>query len=326
MSKLVSAVIPTFNRGWELRRAVESVTAQTYRPLELVVVDDGSTDETPEAIRVLCEEARAKGLQVQALRQTNAGAGAARNTGARAAGGDYIAFLDDDDRWYPPKIAMQVAETERAGADLCSCIIERISPDGSKSRTYPKNSDRLLRGRNPSAVVSGELTAHTNSLFFTKELFERVGPMREDLRNKEDHEWIIRAAHHALMCSVPEVLGTYEYRPGSLVSSQSWQKQLAKNDCTWRCMEYIREACSGLPDWSEKAWKRRCGYELRKIVKHYLWRADFKGAKESLARMTGMIGVTGEVKKLRRRYLKYRLLSLIGYPIRKDRWADEQAG
>ena len=101
-SPLVSVVLPTFNRGWTVNHAIDSVLVQDDPALELIVVDDGSTDDTPH--RLAAYESR-----IRVIRQANQGVSAARNAGIRAASGDLIAFLDSDDAWLPDKVAAQVA-------------------------------------------------------------------------------------------------------------------------------------------------------------------------------------------------------------------------
>ena len=100
----VSVVIPVYNRADLIRETLESVLAQTYRDLEVIVVDDGSTDETPEVLASYAHDTR-----VRVIQQTNQGEGAARNTGVRAARGEYVAFVDSDDVWRPDKLERQVA-------------------------------------------------------------------------------------------------------------------------------------------------------------------------------------------------------------------------
>src|SRR5215212_11526906 len=102
MNPLVSVVIPTYNRRRLVVEAVESALAQTYRPLEILVVDDGSTDGTEAELHRF-------GSAVRYLKQPNQGAAAARNRGIRAATGELVAFLDSDDLWAPAKIEKQVA-------------------------------------------------------------------------------------------------------------------------------------------------------------------------------------------------------------------------
>jgi len=102
---MVSVVIPAFNAGRFIKRTIESVLSQTYRDFEIIVVDDGSTDNTAEVVR-------SYGPKVRYIYQENAGDGPSRNTGISAAKGDWIAFLDHDDEWLPEKLEFQMALLE----------------------------------------------------------------------------------------------------------------------------------------------------------------------------------------------------------------------
>src|SRR5258708_33538471 len=108
VASLVSTVIPVFNRASMLREAVASVLGQTYRPIEIVIVDDGSTDNTTEAAQGLA----AGYPEIRVIHQPNAGVGQAREAGRLAARGDYIQHLDSDDLLLPGKFALQVAALE----------------------------------------------------------------------------------------------------------------------------------------------------------------------------------------------------------------------
>ncbi len=98
---LVSVIIPAYNRAGMLRQAVDSVLEQDYRPTEVLVIDDGSVDETPVVLSAYED-------RIRCFRQENAGVSAARNTGIRASRGEFIAFLDSDDYWLPGKLTAQV--------------------------------------------------------------------------------------------------------------------------------------------------------------------------------------------------------------------------
>ena len=105
----ISVIVPTYNRAPVLKRALESIAAQTYTDWELIVVDDGSTDHTQNVLREWRETPRPQPTMV--LRQTNAGVSCARNRGAAHAQGRWLAFLDSDDEWLPQKLAQQVPLT-----------------------------------------------------------------------------------------------------------------------------------------------------------------------------------------------------------------------
>lgn len=105
---LVSAIIATYNRADIVGEAIESILGQTYKNMEVLVVDDGSTDGTHEALRRF-------GNRIRVVRQENAGPGAARNRGIEVARGELIAFLDSDDIWMPTKLERQVRLLEKVG-------------------------------------------------------------------------------------------------------------------------------------------------------------------------------------------------------------------
>jgi glycosyltransferase involved in cell wall biosynthesis len=125
---LVSVVIPAFNAAEYIRETLHSALAQTYQALEVIVVDDGSTDATGSIV----EEFVKKDARVQLVRQCNAGVGAARNTAIRMARGDYIAPLDADDIWFPEKLEKQVARMEQYGEEtgMVYCWSMRIDKRG----------------------------------------------------------------------------------------------------------------------------------------------------------------------------------------------------
>jgi len=121
----VSVVIPTYNRARRIPEAIESVLRQPVSELEVIVVDDGSTDETESVVAKY-------GSRVRYVRQANAGVGAARNAGIRMATGEFVAFLDSDDRWHDFKLSMQLAVFEaRPDVGLVFSDFDIERPDGS---------------------------------------------------------------------------------------------------------------------------------------------------------------------------------------------------
>ncbi|MEM7786276.1 MAG: glycosyltransferase [Bacteroidota bacterium] len=173
---LASAILPVYNGARFLVEAVESVLAQTYAPVEVVVVDDGSTDGSAEIAE------RYDGVRV--IRQANAGDGAARNRGVAASTGTYLAFLDADDRWRPEKLAVQIAHLEahpEAGHVLGH--MWSFLEDGMERPDWvnPETVETAMPG-----VLPGTLVAR-------RSFFDRVGPFATSFETAADSDWILRA-------------------------------------------------------------------------------------------------------------------------------------
>jgi glycosyltransferase involved in cell wall biosynthesis len=140
---LISVIIPVFNRSLMLREAVASVVGQTYRPIELIIIDDGSTDETPVVIEQLREHCQPD-FRVLSVAQANAGPGAARNLGLTLATGDYIQYLDSDDLLHPEKFSLQVAALEAdPSAGVCYCITLRKDPISGEMVPWARTAETI---------------------------------------------------------------------------------------------------------------------------------------------------------------------------------------
>ncbi|MCU0749637.1 MAG: glycosyltransferase [Akkermansiaceae bacterium] len=113
--KKVSVIIPTYNRASQVPGAVESVLAQTWENCEVIVIDDGSKDNTSEVLAPFMD-------RIRYVKTENGGVSAARNRGILEADGDWIAFLDSDDTWDPDKLAKQITAMESTGAKVCFCV------------------------------------------------------------------------------------------------------------------------------------------------------------------------------------------------------------
>ena len=191
---LVSVIIPTYNRASTLRRTVDSALAQTYQPLEVIVVDDGSTDATVEVLR-------SYGDRIHAISQPNGGPSAARNTGAKAANGEWLAFLDSDDVWKPEKIERQIRMVgdQAPGIDCCMANAAIINEDGSPGPTTfdvsgvgTRQSDGYWL--NPAALFASRFILFNQVALIRREAFVRVGGFNPELRLLEDHDLAFRLA------------------------------------------------------------------------------------------------------------------------------------
>jgi glycosyltransferase involved in cell wall biosynthesis len=188
---LVSTIIPVYNRAVLLREAVASVLAQTYRPIEILIVDDGSTDDTA---RVADQLAKSYPEEIRVIHQANTGAGLAREAGRQAARGEFIQHLDSDDLLLPQKFEHQV-EGLRAHPE---CGVSY-----GKTRFYDRGETNVVEawkrtGEEIPTMFPSFLESRwwgTSTPLYRKQLIDLVGPWTS-LRNDEDWEYDCRIASH----------------------------------------------------------------------------------------------------------------------------------
>ena len=179
---LVSVIIPTYNRGWVLREAIDSVLAQEFKDFELIVVNDGSTDDTGQILE-------AYGQDLMILRQTNRGVSAARNRGIAAADGRLVAFLDSDDLWLPRKLSSQVDFFNSNPAALINQTEEIWIRNGV--RVNPKTRHHKFSGMIFEQSL-GLCLVSPSAVMMKKSLFDAVGVFDEDLPACEDYDLWLR--------------------------------------------------------------------------------------------------------------------------------------
>jgi glycosyltransferase involved in cell wall biosynthesis len=181
---LVTAVIPTYNRAWILAEALDSVLAQDYDRLELIVVDDGSSDGTSDLLATY-------GSRITVLRQENRGVSAARNRGVAAARGRYVAFLDSDDLWHPQKIRTQVSFF-RSCRSARICQTEEIWIRRGR-RVNPRQRHRKPSGDIFIASLALCLVS-PSAVMLERSLLQEVGGFNERLPACEDYDLWLRLA------------------------------------------------------------------------------------------------------------------------------------
>ena len=194
---LVSAVIPTYNNGPLVTEAVESALAQTYSNKEVIVVDDGSTDDTISRLNKF-------GSDITVIRQEHAGPPVARNAGIRASRGEFVAFLDSDDLWMPEKMARCLPPFERN---------PRVGVVYTAVRITEMESG--LQYLLPQYTLSGNMArklflechgVNTSTLMARRSLLDEVGMFDEELFRAQDWDLMIRMAEAADYAHVDEVL------------------------------------------------------------------------------------------------------------------------
>lgn len=209
---LVSVIIPTYNRANLVVRAIDSVLSQTYKNIEIIVVDDGSKDNTKEVLAFYKDK-------IRYFYKENGGEASARNCGIERVKGDYIALLDSDDLWYPEKVEKQIQKLLSAPDFAISITdIDFVYESG-------KIVTRNLRKKIPhDGYILPYILKYPgfgcSSVLAKKEVFEKVGPFREEFYTGEDQNWMFKA------CSFFKVILLNESLVKMIVSPDSLSKSL----------------------------------------------------------------------------------------------------
>jgi glycosyltransferase involved in cell wall biosynthesis len=210
----ISVIIPAFNRADLISETLDSVFRQTMPPYEVIVVDDGSTDGTPDVVE-------SYGSAVRLMRQENQGAGAARNHGVSVASGEYIHFMDSDDLISPNMYAVQVAGLESHSAAMAYGPWLKTCIDGLTLGADPVAIQQRPLPERPGMdrfIMRGWVTVMQPCLL-RKSLLEKVGPYRTDLKPSEDSELLYRIGKsRARMVHTPETILLYRVHPAGQVS------------------------------------------------------------------------------------------------------------
>ncbi len=208
----VSAIIPTYNRKAFVLEAVDSVLTQTYGDYELIVVDDGSTDGTGEALKRY-------GAHVRYIFQANKGVSAARNRGLEIAHGEFIAFLDSDDLWLPKKLEIQVAfMNKHPEVEICYTdeVWIRRGVRVNPKRKHAKYSGWIYPHCLPLCIIS------PSSALMRRGLFEQVGTFDPHLPVCEDYDLWLRVASLVPIFFIPQRLIVKRGGHPAQLSQQRW--------------------------------------------------------------------------------------------------------
>jgi glycosyltransferase involved in cell wall biosynthesis len=182
----VSVVIPAYNYARYLPEAISSVLVQTYATLELIVVDDGSTDDTPEVCTHYTDP------RFRCVRQKNAGLSAARNTGIQHARYSHVAFLDADDRWESGFLEAVVDQFTRLGSEFAVVATACSRMNGDGELLPPPRQNFLLQGELTAATFCLRNRPLSSSVVVRRSVFEECGGFDTSLRSSEDRDMWIR--------------------------------------------------------------------------------------------------------------------------------------
>ena len=186
---LVTAVVTTYNRPQMVQRAIQSILAQTYEPLEIIVVEDG----IDSGIKAWLKQKSLNHVRYY-RHETNKGLSAARNTGISKSRGEYIAFLDDDDEWKPDALEKRIAFSEKKQEELgvvyCGCEIH-IPHENRITYNMPK-----IEGNIKKYIINHDLSTIPSSCLFPGKVLQVIGGFDESLGSSIDHDiWMNLAVH-----------------------------------------------------------------------------------------------------------------------------------
>ena len=179
----ISVIIPTYNRKKYIKRAIDSVIHQSYKPFEIIVIDDGSTDGTYELIKQSYSSS-----QISLKKQKNNGVSSARNKGIKLANGDWIAFLDSDDEWFKNKLELQVREIKKSKTFICHTneIWIRNGIRVNQMKKHQKYGGAIFKKCLDMCRIS------PSSVMIHRRIFDEIGLFDEDLIICEDYDLWLR--------------------------------------------------------------------------------------------------------------------------------------
>jgi len=225
---LVSVVIPSYNHSRYIRKAVESVLGQTHSDVELIMIDDGSKDDSRDYLRSITD------ARVRLVEQANAGAHNAINRGLSMATGDYLAVLNSDDVFHPERLKVALGTLAAGDVDLVATWIQVVDEDGKalgvkegwhNMLPWPiKNPQRTFAASDSFSknLLMTNFVSTTSNVVFSRRLYSRIGGMR-NLRFAHDWDFLLRAAKHFRCELISQPLLQYRIHSTNTISSnRAW--------------------------------------------------------------------------------------------------------
>ena len=278
----ISVILPVHNRADVLSRAIESVIGQELSEFELLVVDDGSTDDSAGVADSFSDP------RIRVLRlPRNRGGNVARNEGIRAASAPLLAFLDSDDRYLPDKLGYAVAEFERRPAlDLLVDSFIKVQPPGSRKAEVTRRNPVIAdREQFRAALFTRQLWKATPSITVKREIALKAGSFDETLRRLQDFDFLIRVSEIANCVATDAVLWV-KYWDANAISAQD-NMIPANVELVRRHPEYLRTA----------AYRPGLAYALRLSAWRRLKRGDLAGIARDVRDLASAFG-SGEAARL----------------------------
>lgn len=278
----ISAVIPSYNRENTIKRCIDSILNQSYPVFEIIVVDDGSTDQTLNIIKT------EYGDVVRIIRQNHKGAQAARNVGIRAAKGQYIAFLDSDDEWLPNKLELQVRELHK-DKDVVICGDGYIQRDWNENvpivyrkninddKGVKKGSKKILRMNGKSGTVYRAILRESFCLFSllltSKESLLEIGLLDENVPSFQEWDTAIQLAKVRRFSYIQKPMFIYHLHDGETIS-KSTRKEI--DGLEYICQKYKYEILNqlgnqGMVEKYRELMRKCVTYKDKRLIKYFIF-------------------------------------------------------
>ena len=237
---LITVVVPAYNVGNYLDLCLQSIVSQTYRNLDIVVVDDGSSDETP----ALCDCWVKKDSRIKVIHQVNSGVTVARKMGVKKALGDWVTFVDADDILPPHAIETLVKNID--GTDL---VVGQVAFNGPYRWPYPKIDALLCRKKYLSFLFRNKIHSGPVAKLFKKNAFQEVVfAISRNITCGEDFLMNIRAAKYvSLVRVIKDVVYAYEYREGSAMTQNPFVSLIYSTAFVKSTISSLKKEMSSIP-------------------------------------------------------------------------------
>jgi GT2 family glycosyltransferase len=277
---LVSVVIPTYNRAGIISQTIDNVFQQTYRNFELIVVDDGSTDDTQATLRRY-------GDRIRVVTQANSGPAVARNRGVEAARGEIIAFQDSDDLWKPTKLERQVTLLEMdESVPCCLCNVLLRVVDGKEVTSFDYSLIRVLDEEgiwlNALEVLATRFVLFNQAAAIRREVFEKLGGFDQSLKYLEDYDLPLRLTLEGPWAIIREPLVLYREGTAGSFSQQALKDSIVLKECELRLFERIHTSLND--EATQRGVQGRLAYRLAML--RWQLRATKLAQSESLGLRT----------------------------------------
>jgi glycosyltransferase involved in cell wall biosynthesis len=291
MNPKVTVVIPTYNRATKVRNAIESVLTQTVSDLEVIVVDDGSSDDTGKIL------AEIYGDRIRYYAQPNQGVSVARNKGVEEARGEWIAFLDSDDLWEKEKLELQFKALERMGPPCGGCYTDTRLFNHPETRTLFQLAEKSYRHEGIMGVNKDVLrllvrpggagmVVHLSSLLARADVMRKVGGFDPKLLYSQDSEFMFRLALLTSFCYVNRPLVWFDRSPAEIRHvgvSSNWNKtEFLLKDSQLR-LEGLLRLSEGLPREIRKLVREQLGSVHSGWANWYLENGEYGKARKAMS-------------------------------------------